>query len=400
MNKSIQRVVCVTDNFPDGQKICAARIEYDRPIDPARLDAAAFEVIGHRIEGVRAQENAVTVALDPLCPAAFIIPEPKGPGPKGQGGKPPVGGPPPLPAVSRAPRQVRVIQKGDVFASDGSVIAGSEEAVLSSCAEEPVIEDFQQFEYGGLWYNLYIPQTLRPGERCPLVVFIHDAGPCGDDAKITLSQGGGAVVWAKPTWQAEHPCFVLAPQIPRHVKLTKDSFEVSEELETLKGMIDDVAARYAIDRDRIYATGQSMGCMAFCEMNIRYPDYFAGSLLVAGQWSPERMAESCARNRLWILVSEHDEKAFPGMNAVTAAMEAAGARVGRYRWDAKAAPEQLEQLAAEAMRDDVNIRYTVFEGSSVVPAWKDDNPATNHVCTWAKAYTIRALMEWLFSSCR
>jgi len=405
MSETIKHITCVTDNFPDGQKICAARIEYDRAIDAGKLNPASFEVAGRHITGIHAEGDEVILDLDILDPAAFIIPEPKGPGPKGKDpggpggpGKPPMGGPPKLPAVSRAPREVRVTQKGDVFAADGSVIPGSDEAIVSDLVVEPVIEDFRQFEFGGLGYNLYEPKDPKPGERYPLVVFIHDAGPCGDDTKITLSQGGGAVAWAKPAWQKEHPCFVLAPQIPRQVKLTKDSFEVSDELEILKSMIDDVAAKYPVDPNRIYATGQSMGCMAFCELNIRYPDYFAASLLVAGQWSPERMAEKCAGNKLWILVSEHDEKAFPGMNAVTEAMEKAGARIGRYKWDAKAAPEELDALTAEAMKDDVNIRYTVFEGSSVVPPWKDDNPATNHVCTWAKAYTIRGLMEWLFSN--
>lgn len=404
MNEYIKHITCVTDNFPDGQKICAARIEYDRVIDPDRLDQSVFAVDNRHITGIRAEGNEIILKLDTLDPAAFIIPEPKGPGPRGKGpgcpgpGKPPMGGPPKLPAVSRAPRKIRLTQKGDVFAADGSVIPGSGEPMDTDRAEEPVIEDFQQFEFGGFGYNLYAPKDMNPGERYPMVVFIHDAGPCGDDARITLSQGGGAVVWARPEWQAEHPCFVLAPQIPRQVKLTKDSFEVSSELEVLKSMIDDVAARYAVDPDCIYATGQSMGCMAFCELNIRYPDYFAASLLVAGQWSPERMAEKCAGNKLWILVSEHDEKAFPGMNAVTEAMERAGAKIGRYKWNAKATPEELNELAAEAMKDDVNIRYTVFDGSSVVPEWKEDNPATNHVCTWAKAYTIHGLMEWLFSN--
>jgi len=157
-----------------------------------------------------------------------------------------------------------------------------------------------------------------------------------------------------------------------------------------------VAEHHAVDKKRIYATGQSMGCMAFCELNIRYPEYFAASLLVAGQWSPERMAERCCEKKLRILVSEHDKKAFPGMNAVTDAMEAAGARIGRYKWNAKSTKEQFDKLCADAVKEDLNIRYTVFDGSSVVPEWKDDNPATNHVCTWAVAYTIEPLMQWLF----
>ena len=410
MNEYIKHLTCITDNYPDGQKICAARIEYDRPIDGAKLDAAVFQVTERHITGVRAEGNAVIIDLDIRDRKASIIPEPDGPGPGGPkgpggpggsggpGGKPPMGPPPNLPAVSRQPREVCVIQQGAVYGADGTVIPGSEDVLMSTEAVEPIIEDFQQFEFGGLGYNLYTPKQ-EPGKTYPLVVFIHDAGPCGDDTKITLSQGNGAIVWAKQSWQAEHPCFVLAPQIPRGLKLTADSFKAADEIEIIKSMIDDVAARYAVDADRIYATGQSMGCMTFCELNIRYPDYFAATLLVAGQWSPERMAENCCGCKLWILVSGHDAKAFPGMNAVTQAMEAAGAKIGRYVWDAKAAPEVLDAAVEQALKDDVNIRYTAFEGSSVVPPWKDDNPATNHVCTWPVVYGIDGLKRWLFS-CR
>lgn len=397
MSEYIKHITCATENCPDGQKICAARIEYVTELDPAKLSASAFEVTGRHISGVSAEGCCVTLCLDPRDDAAYLIPQPKGLGPK-PGGKPPMGPPPGgLPEAKRLPVKVTLRQSGDVYAADGSCIPGGGELLSSDRAEEPVVEAFEQHEFGGLTYNLFVPE-IEDGERCPLLVFIPDAGVCGDDPKIALSQGNGAIVWAEPSWQKEHPCYVLAPQIPRRVHLTNDNFRTSEEIEILKDMIDDVTARYAVDKDRIYATGQSMGCMAFCELNIRYPGYFAASLLVAGQWSPERMAEKCLREKLWILVSEHDAKAFPGMNAVTDAMEKAGAKIGRYMWDAKASPETLDACVAQALMDDVSIRYTVFEKSSVVPAWKDDNPATNHVCTWPVAYGIRGLMEWLFSN--
>jgi len=400
MNEHIKHITCVTDNSPYGQKICAARIEYDKELMSGQLDAGLYEVPGRRITGAFAAGNTVTIELELMDDAAYIIPQPKGPGPKPGGpggpGKKPMGGPPKLPAVSRRPRELCVIQKGALTAADGTDIAGSEAVLKSDLVYEPVIEDFRQYEFEGLGYNLYIPKNLEAGKAYPLVVYIHDAGPCGDDTKITLSQGLGAIVWATDEWQETNPCYVLAPQIPRHVKLTRDDFQTSEEIEVLKCMIDDVAEHHAVDKKRIYATGQSMGCMAFCELNIRYPEYFAASLLVAGQWSPERMAERCCEKKLWILVSEHDKKAFPGMNAVTDAMEAAGARIGRYKWNAKSTKEQFDKLCADAVKEDLNIRYTVFDGSSVVPEWKDDNPATNHVCTWAVAYTIEPLMQWLF----
>ena len=404
MSENITKVTCITDNYPDGQKIIAAKVEYGREIDASSLNCDSFEVSGRKIRSVSAQGESVTIGLDPDDKAAYIIPQPepfkpgKGPGgPGGPGGLPPKG-PPKLPEAFRLPREVKVVQRGDIRAVDGSMISGSGKVHVSSGAVEPVIEDFRQFQFKGLGYNLYEPKTLEPGKKYPLVVFIHDAGPCGNDTRITLSQGNGAVSWASPEWQSKNPCYVLAPQIPRNVKLTGDNFHASEEIYILKEMIDSVADSCSVDKNRIYATGQSMGCMAFCELNILFPDYFAATLLVAGQWSPERMAESCTACKFWILVSNHDERAFPGMNAVTEHLERAGAKIGRYMWNAKSSQEQFDAFVAEALKDDVNIRYTVFEGSSVVPDNQDDNPATNHIYTWPVVYSIPALKRWLFSN--
>ena len=405
MNEHIKNVICLTDNYPDGQKICGVEIVYDCAVDEGKLSTDTFEVVDRHITGVSVHDDTVILALDIMDATASVIPGPepfKGKpmgsgGLGGPGGKPPMGHPK-LPEAFRRPREVQVIQKKNVFTREGEIISGGGGTFVSTQVREPIIEKFRQFDFMGLGYNLYIPENCDNSKIYPLVVFLHDAGPCGDDTKITLSQGNGAVSWAAPEWQKEHPCYVLAPQIPRNVKLTGDNFQTSDEIFVLKEMIDDVVSRYNIDKNRIYATGQSMGCMAFCELNILYPDYFAATLLVAGQWSPERMAEKCTDSKMWILVSNHDERAYPGMNAVTECMEEHGAKIGRYTWDARSTQEQFDALTEEAMADDVNIRYTVFAGSSVVPPHMDDNPASNHVCTWPVAYSINGLKRWLFGN--
>lgn len=405
MNSHILHVTCLTDNFPDGQKITGARLQYDRPIDGRWITPAAFWVKDHQITGIHVDGDMVTLSFDIMQPAASLIPAP---GPRPSGDKPVInkppkgpGGPPRnMPAAERKAPVVEAAQISDIKAMDGTILSPCEDSVISDEAYEPIVCEFQQAEYEGIPYNLYVPKEYDGANSLPLVMFIHDAGPCGPDPKITLSQGSGAISFASPEWQAEHPCFVLAPQIDRKVHLTNDGFQASEELFTIKALLDDVVERYNVDKKRIYTTGQSMGCMASCELNIRYPDYFAASLLVAGQWSPERMAEQCTGCKFWILVSEHDAKAFPGMNAVTEALEGAGVKIGRYWWDAKESAEQLSEYAREAMKDDVPVRYTVFHGSSVVPAHRTDDPGTNHVCTWNVVYPIKGLREWLFSNAK
>ena len=395
------KVICETGNYPNGQKICAAKLLYDTAVDAFSIAPDTYEVENRNIVGFSVNGNVVALDLDIRDEAASLIP---GPGPrKPRGPEDPKpekkhNGPPfNMPPAVRRPVEVKVRQKISILDAQGNEIPGSEGFIVSSESHEPVVEEFKQFEYKGIGYNLYIPENSA-GEKLPLVYFLHDAGPCGDDTKITLSQGNGAITWAKPEWQRKHPCYVLAPQIPRSVHLTNDDHKASPELYILKEIIDHVADTYDVDKNRIYATGQSMGCMSTCEMNILWPDYFAASMLVAGQWDPERMGAACAKCNFWILVSNHDAKAFPGMNAVTEALAKGGAKVKRYLWNGKSSQVEFDALVASALKDDVNVRYTVFQGSTVVPEGRDPNPGANHVSTWPVAYEIEAVKEWLFTN--
>lgn len=389
----IIHVTAGTGNYPTGQKIDHAVVTYDCPVCP-ELDAGCFTVEGRTITAVQAQGACVTLRLDPEEEAAALVPKPK-PEPRKPGEK--MGPPRDMPPTVLRPVQVAVTQCAPIRAADGSEIPADGALHISDRTQQPVVEDFTQGEYAGIPYSLYAPKNPEQVKTYPLVMFIHDAGPCGPDPKITLAQGLGAVSFAAPAWQETHPCFVLAPQIDRSVHLTEDDFTCSREMEDVKALLDHIVDTHPVDRARIYTTGQSMGCMASCELNMRYPDLFAASLLVAGQWDPEGMAQTCSRNQFWILVSEHDAKAFPGMNAVTEALEGAGAAVARYRWNGADDGEHLTQCAKRAMMDKANVRYTVFEGSSVVPDGEDDNPGSNHVNTWRVAYTIDGLKEWLFA---
>lgn len=378
MEQKIVSVTAVTDNFPDGQKITGAHVTYSGT-RPSSTCLEGLRVEGQKILDAYSDGNTIFLKLEPK----HLIPPPP-PRKKTAGGPPPKNNhAPDLPAAVRRTPEVTVIADG---------VANRSQKTL-----EPVVEDFQQFRLNDMWYNLYIPQ-LEAGKIYPLVLFIHDAGACGPDPKTTLSQGNGAVSFAAPAWQAEHPCFVLAPQIDKGPDgpMTDDVFHVTADFDKVVEILEYVLATYPVDRKRLYTTGQSMGCMASCELNIRYPDLFAASLLVAGQWDPEKMADKCSCSHMWILVSEGDTKAYPGMNAVTDAMETSGARVGRYRWDAKS-PELDEQIQ-KALEEDVNIRYTVLTGDSVLPDGHAQFPGAYHMATWPVVYQMDGLKQWLFSN--
>ena len=147
MNRHILHVTCLTDNFPDGQKITGARLQYDRPIDGRWITPAAFWVKDHRITGIAVDGDMVALSFDVTQPAASIIPAA---GPRRDGSKPPVGAPkgpkpgaggPPrdMPSAARMPREVEVAQVSDIKAMDGTILPADEESVFSDEAYEPII---------------------------------------------------------------------------------------------------------------------------------------------------------------------------------------------------------------------------------------------------------------------
>jgi predicted peptidase len=273
------------------------------------------------------------------------------------------------------------------------------DAVTSDTQINLVVDNFKQLEYKDaatgkkLSYNLFTPENYDPTKRYPLVLFIHDAGATGTNTKTTLVQGLGAVVWATPSEQAKHACFVLAPQYSNAI--VNDQSEITEEGDITVRLLKSITSQYSIDTNRLYATGQSMGCMASIALNIQYPDLFAASLLVAGQWDAAKVAPM-AKDKLWIIVSEGDLKAFPGMNAITAALEKDGAKVSRATWSGKSTAAEFATAVSTMIAQGNNIHYTVLKKGTVVPAGMTDDGGSNHICIWWIAYNIEGVRDWLF----
>lgn len=69
----------------------------------------------------------------------------------------------------------------------------------------------------------------------------------------------GSAVWVTDEDQKKHPSFVMAPAFTETV--VDDNWNVSEQIEAAVHLISKLQADYGIDSNRIYATGQSMGCM-------------------------------------------------------------------------------------------------------------------------------------------
>ena len=160
---------------------------------------------------------------------------------------------------------------------------------------------------------------------------MHDAGAVSPEVKTAICQGRGAVAWATPKWQENHSCFVLAPQYD--TVIVDDNYQYGPELDRTIHLIENLANKYHIDFDRIYNTGQSMGGMTSIAMDVKYPDFFAASYLVACKWNAD-ITSPLGRQNIWAVAAEGDPGAVPSMAEILGNLEKEGAKVIRQNIDA------------------------------------------------------------------
>ena len=394
-SKHITGVTAITEVFGDGQKITAVAVEFDKQIRNSALSRSGFSVPGRTIEKVYANSGLakgsagvdgkyVIIELSIADKEASVFSQ--------HGFK-----------FTNALKKITIKQLAPVVTVAGEKYTPDSSPIENDRQINLVVDDFQQLEYKDpqtgklLKYNLFIPKNYDSRKTYPMVLFIHDAGVNSTETKTTLIQGLGAVIWATPSEQAKHECFVLAPQYDGI--MVNDQSEASKDLDIAVHLITDLENRYTIDKNRLYTTGQSMGCMSSIALNLKYPDLFAASLLVAGQWDPAKVP-LMAKDNLWIIVSEGDLKAFPGMNAITETLEKAGAKISRATWSGLCTPAEFKTEVDNMVAEGNNVKYTVLRKGTVVPEGMRDDGGSNHICTWRIAYTIEGVRDWLFTQKR
>jgi len=425
MENTVKSITTVSKPFPDGQRVTALAIEYDRPVNASAVSADCFDVEGRTVTGVCVSDRAdgeaaqtgsfVVIALDPKDENATTITNPDGSRgrrrpPRPENGREPAR-PPMEPIVfpdgrifkgphgiakKRAPLAQQVRQTADITAADGSVISAWTEQLTSDKEINEWADLFVQRRYEDMDYNLYIPEDYDPSKKYPLLLFISDAGCTGESPRIALEQGIGATIWATEAEQRKHPCFVVAPQHNKEFPITNDNYWATDDIETVKSICDEICREYSIDTDRVYSTGQSMGCMSTFELLIRYPDYFGGALPVAGHWGAEPSAKLWNQN-VWFFMSDEDRGAAGFFPKLVEEMDKIGAKYSVYEIDADQPTAVLSEKIAQMDNDGCTFRITRFTGDSIMrPHQPDRTDGGGHNGTWHLVYQIEAARDWLF----
>ena len=386
---NISNITAITEVFGDGQKLTGVILEYSTEINGKKLTKDTFEVIDRTILNV--YTNDVSEKTKNFKNGKFVIieldPKDKNSGifTTAQRGK-------------FNEKKVSLIQKNKIYTTKNIVINPNKEVLTNTSSRDLIVEDFKQFEFKDsktgltLGYNLYIPKNYDKNKKYPLVLFIHDAGPTDlKETVVALIRGNGAIVFASPEEQSKHEAFVLAPKYNK--KVVDDDGNIDPLLDTTLNLLDYLKNEYSIDTDRLYTTGQSMGGMMSIVMNFRQPDLFAASYLVACQWDSNIVAPM-AKNNIWITVSTGDEKAFPGMNAITDILRKNGAKVAYGSWKGTYSSEEFTKAVKEMEKENANVNYSTLEKGTVIP--KDiveTSKGGEHIYTWTIAYNIEGIRD-------
>ena len=264
--------------------------------------------------------------------------------------------------------------------------------------------DFQQLVYTDpttgetLSYNLYLPAGYDPSQSYPLVTYIADSSQVGDDVTTPLSQYG-ALIWASDEEQAKQESIVLVPSYPETILDDHGSYTTTEYVEMTAGLIGSVTSEYSVDPDRVYGTGQSMGCMTIMILAAEHPDLFAAELFVSGQWDVSTLGNLAGENFTYIAAAG-DPNASGGQADVEAMLDAAGVDYSAATdWDATWSAAELDDAAAELYAAGTSINFATFAEGTVLEANGSASGPMNseHMASFQPAYEIAALRDRLLA---
>lgn len=148
-----------------------------------------------------------------------------------------------------------------------------------------------------LEYLLYLPKGYGKDQdkRWPFILFLHGAGQRGDDVQAIKKHGLPKILDGRD----DFPAIVVSPQCPL------DDWWTSQ-VDSLIALLDDTTARYAVDPDRVYLTGLSMGGFGSWALAASQPERFAAMIPICGGGT-RSMAARIKHLPVWAFHGAKDE---------------------------------------------------------------------------------------------
>ena len=288
--------------------------------------------------------------------------------------------------------------------SGASFLDEAAKANLEKVSNE-VKDKYKEFTYTddetglSIDYGLFIPESYgRSNKVYPLIMFVGDATTTGNTITQILENCIGSVIWATAEEQKKHECFVLVPTF--NEKLIDDSngnSTISNYMDVIVRMIEKITNDYDIHKDKIYSTGQSMGCMTSLYLTANNPDLFAATLLVDGQWEISQIQGIKDRKFIYF-AAEGDKKALEGQTNVKEYLKENNVEYAEvYDVDAKDSAENLNKIADELFSKGLDKNFITWKlNSTYANGESNGSMAGEHMTSFYYGYNIERVRDWLF----
>jgi predicted peptidase len=161
-------------------------------------------------------------------------------------------------------------------------------------------------------YRILKPERIEAGKTYPLVLFLHGAGERGVDNAAQLTHGVGQ--FATVENRRKYPCFVVAPQCPADRRWVEVDWALASHtmpktpsmpLGLAFEVIDQLAVKLPVDKNRLYITGLSMGGYGTWDAIQRRPNFFAAAVPVCGGGDVAE-ASKLKKTPIWAFQGDRD----------------------------------------------------------------------------------------------
>ena len=248
-----------------------------------------------------------------------------------------------------------------------NTLAEDEDTLIATYADKFEQKTYSDSESSlSITYNLYLPEGYDASGSYPMVVFIGDSSCAGNDATVSLTQGRGGLVWATEEWQSVYPTIVAVPTYPETILDDHGSYTTTEYVELTMRYIDYMSSKYAVDTNRIYGTGQSMGCMTTLILASEYPDLYAACMFVDGQWDISTLTG--LENQTFVyFAAEDDTNAWNGAQEVMSMFDTDSVSYKYAQWDGNWSVDELSAAAQELFTADEDQYFISWATGTIEP---------------------------------
>lgn len=258
---------------------------------------------------------------------------------------------------------------------------------------------FQQMTYKEknfqLPCNVFLPDGYPDEKSYPLLVFIADGSVIGKGVDAPLRQGYGGIIWATDEEQAKRKCIVVVPQYPELILDDHAGYTITDYVNHTGNLIRALIAGFKADPDRVYVTGQSMGCMTFLLLAAKNPDLFAAEIFVSGQWDIRELM-NLKYQKFFYITAEGDQKASNGQKALMKMFKDNHFPFSSATaWDAKMSEADFTKAMNTILMGNPSASFIQFRLGTVLDEGLPVG-TPEHMFSFDYAYKIDALRDWLF----